>query len=281
MVLYLGRNKKKVRPARKDFAIFEGAKYTFALAKDASKEEVRLDFYYKNKNMIGSSSMPLKTLLPFNTEHDMWLPVQDEKQEKKGEVHTRMYMFLKREKTRSSRKYKTALFQAVEECDLQLLMKCNDESHLDPNVTDESHWTALHHACSKWENEYIITLLLRNPRVRVDIENADGNTALHTFCTSYKNPKCQDPFHLLLQHGADVNAKNNKGETPLSFAVKYKAKDKIFEKLLASGANVETEDNMVKSAVAAFWDRQKIKLSTTQLRLFKDNNRIDKRKIIK
>jgi ankyrin repeat protein len=75
---------------------------------------------------------------------------------------------------------------------------------------------------------------------------------------------------MLIDAGADVNAKNNQGETPLSYAVKYKAKDKIFEKLLASGANVETEDYMVKSAVAAFLERQKIKSSSTQLRLFED-----------
>ena len=74
----------------------------------------------------------------------------------------------------------------------------------------------------------------------------------------------------LIDAGADVNAKNNQGETPLSYAVKYKAKDKIFEKLLASGAKVDTEDKMVQSAVTAFLERQKNKPSATQLRLFED-----------
>lgn len=111
----------------------------------------------------------------------------------------------------------------------------------------------------------------------INVRDENQNTVLFDFI-KHNNSRI---VNMLIDAGADVNAKNNQGETPLSYAVKYKAKDKIFKKLLANGANVETEDYMVKSAVVAFWDRQKIKPTTTQLRMFKENNRIDKRKIIK
>jgi ankyrin repeat protein len=100
----------------------------------------------------------------------------------------------------------------------------------------------------------------------INVRDENQNTVLFDFikCNNFRI------VNMLIDAGADVNAKNNQEETPLSYAVKYKAKDKIFEKLLASGANVETEDYMVKSAVAAFLERQKIKSSSTQLRLFED-----------
>ncbi len=79
-----------------------------------------------------------------------------------------------------------------------------------------------------------------------------------------------------VKHGADVNLGDDSGKTPLSYAVKYNAEDKIFEMLLASGANIENEDEVVKSAVAAFLEQQKTKLSAnTQLRLF--SNEEDKK----
>jgi len=183
MMLYLMKNKKKIRP-NKDFTRFEDAKYTFALTKDCSKEEVRLELYHKSKNMLGVASIPLISLLPFNTEHDKWIPVTDSTgKENRGELHARLYLFPKKEKsTAKSVKYPTPFFKAVEECDLQLLMKCNDDGKINPNAQDADGWTALHHACNKWENEFLITMLLRNPAVRVDIVNVDGNTVLHTFC---------------------------------------------------------------------------------------------------
>ncbi len=100
----------------------------------------------------------------------------------------------------------------------------------------------------------------------INVRDENQNTVLYKFIkrNNFRITKA------LIEAGADVNVKNNRGETPLSCAVKYKAKDKIFKKLLASGANVETEDYMVKSAVAAFLERQKIKSSSTQLRLFED-----------
>jgi len=240
MVLYLMKNKKKIRPARKDFTSFVGAKYTFALTKDCSKEEVKLELYYKSKTMIGTASIPLISLLPFNTEHDKWIPITDSSKENHGDLHARLYLFPKKEKsTTKSVKYPTPFFKAVEECDLQLLMKCNDDPKINPNAQDGDGWTALHHACNKWENEYLITMLLRNPAVRVDIVNVDGNTVLHTFCQKYKNPKCEEAFNMLIQRGANVNAKNSQRETPLHKAViNPRIRMILVELLIKAGAKV-------------------------------------------
>lgn len=68
-----------------------------------------------------------------------------------------------------------------------------------------------------------------------------GNTALH--CPSFGF----DKLELLIKRGADVNAVNNKGETPLiAFASKgYVSKDclKIIDLLLRNKANINRRDN--------------------------------------
>jgi ankyrin repeat protein len=47
---------------------------------------------------------------------------------------------------------------------------------------------------------------------------------------------------LLLQHGADIDATNNSGETPLHRAV-YWGKVEVVRALLENGANVEAKNN--------------------------------------
>ena len=100
----------------------------------------------------------------------------------------------------------------------------------------------------------------------INVRDENQNTVLYEFIkrNNFRITKA------LMEAGADVNVKNNQGETPLSCAVKYKAKGKIIDLLLAYGAKVDTEDKMVQSAVAAFLARQRSKLSATQLGLFKE-----------
>ena len=95
----------------------------------------------------------------------------------------------------------------------------------------------------------------------INVRDENQNTVLYEFIkrNNFRITKA------LMEAGADVNVKNNRGKTPLSCAVKYKAKGKIIDLLLAYGAKVDTEDKMVQSAVEAFLERQKNKPSATQL----------------
>lgn len=90
----------------------------------------------------------------------------------------------------------------------------------------------------------------------INARDNDGDTPLFMAAYGNKNPKV---IKTLLEYGADVNIRDDSGKTPLNYAVKYNAEDKIFEILLASGANIENENEMVKSAVVAFEKRQKIR----------------------
>ena len=97
----------------------------------------------------------------------------------------------------------------------------------------------------------------------INVRDENQNTVLYEFIknNNFRMAKA------LIEAGANVNVKNNQGETLLSCAVKYKAKGKIIDLLLAYGAKVDTEDKMVQSAVAAFLERQKSKHAATQLGL--------------
>lgn len=62
-------------------------------------------------------------------------------------------------------------------------------------------------------------LLLRHKDINVNIENDDKNTPLHYFTQKFRSPNCQEAFDLFIEKGANVNAVNNNGETPLHKAI--------------------------------------------------------------
>ncbi|RLN31523.1 hypothetical protein BBJ28_00014585 [Nothophytophthora sp. Chile5] len=54
---------------------------------------------------------------------------------------------------------------------------------------------------------------------------------------------------MLINYGADVNAKNNEGRTPL-MVVAYMGREEIVKLLLANSVNVELKDNLGRTAFA-------------------------------
>lgn len=152
----------------------------------------------------------------------------------------RFYLFPKKSKSSSSKiKYPSPYFRAVEEEDLQLLLKCVDDPKCNPNLTDDTGNTVLHVACSKWENEFLLKALLTDQLLNVNATNVDMNTPLHVFCQKYKNPNCQEIFETLIQKGANVNAKNTQNETPLHKAViNPRIRIMLVDLLVKAGAHV-------------------------------------------
>lgn len=89
--------------------------------------------------------------------------------------------------------------------------------------------------------------------------NAIANNGDTPLIALLKSNKCHDPISLLdilIGKGADVNAKNNSEQTPMSFACKIKNKScvQIIEKLANAGADVNFKNaiNCVPLHIAAF-----------------------------
>ncbi len=58
-----------------------------------------------------------------------------------------------------------------------------------------------------------------------------------------------DSVKILIEKGADVNAKDNKGLTPLMYAAEYDTKGTIINLLLENGADFNAKDNDGKTAL--------------------------------
>jgi ankyrin repeat protein len=78
----------------------------------------------------------------------------------------------------------------------------------------------------------------------VTITNQDMNTPLHYFCEKFASPNCQEAFNLFMTKGAQVNARNTHGETPLHKAMlNSTVRLLISELLLQAGADVNIQSS--------------------------------------
>lgn len=153
----------------------------------------------------------------------------------------------------------TALIRASDEGWLdivKLLLKYG----ADPDLLDGRGFTALMHAAIGEELE-IAKILIENG-ANVDVRsyngdpwiNKDGNTALMTLSSLteiWNDPdsKVVEITELLLNHGADVNAINDDGETALMLASKQLRVNSV-KTLLAYGADVNIKNNDGYTAIS-------------------------------
>lgn len=81
------------------------------------------------------------------------------------------------------------------------------------NLAKQSGYTALFYAVNQPQTTVMQALLRRgaNPNVSLKHEDSAGNTPLHFACLMEKLPHIE----LLLQYGADVEARNQYGQTPI------------------------------------------------------------------
>ncbi|BET31382.1 ankyrin repeat domain-containing protein [Wolbachia pipientis] len=94
----------------------------------------------------------------------------------------------------------------------------------------------LSHCAAEYSHKDVVEVLLRH-NAEVNARNEKGETPLH--CTTGYGRK--DVIEVLLQHNAEVNARNEKGETPLHHAAAWNDKVAV-EVLLRHNAEVNAED---------------------------------------
>ena len=103
----------------------------------------------------------------------------------------------------------------------------------DPNVSTEIGFTALHAAVVYSRLDFVKFLLKKGVEVNSKSGN-EGLTPLHFSIVAQQEPNT-DIIIALLEAGADINARNNRGETPLQLAIETK-QDKIADLLRQYGA---------------------------------------------
>jgi hypothetical protein len=97
---------------------------------------------------------------------------------------------------------------------------------------------ALHRACKKGDAAAVEALLRANP-LTVFAKAHDGQTALH-FAVAYAHAYVA---RLLIEAGADVNARNRVGLSPLHLGCEIDDPRALVSVLLAHGADVHARDN--------------------------------------
>jgi len=134
---------------------------------------------------------------------------------------------------------------------LEIGMQTTGQPAVDINELDEAGVTALHRA-SSWGHEDLIKVLFKHGAglevTRKGIGLSAGFTALHIAARDNR----QGVVHLLLECGADINAQDDAGRTPLLHALKHGHRD-VAEFLLEKGADARLfEPSSPPLCVASF-----------------------------
>ncbi len=109
------------------------------------------------------------------------------------------------------------------------------------NLRSKSGRTPLHEAC-RAESGSSVRLLIKH-KAHVKARADDGDTPLHSIVeNAYVSDSMLNNIELLVRRGADINARNKVGLTPLAKAC-VTGSEYAFKKLLSLGAETEVCDN--------------------------------------
>jgi len=114
----------------------------------------------------------------------------------------------------------------------------------DVNTTDKEGNTLLHLCYNKKE---VIEMLLSYSNVLINIQNGNGQSPLHIFATKSEN---HEHLKLLIQKNASIDIKDNKGNTPVYFAI-TNCKTKNVRVLLDNGALVLLDNEAVDKYICS------------------------------
>jgi len=104
--------------------------------------------------------------------------------------------------------------------------------------------TPLHSAAGSNKKENIVLLISLG--ANVNARDSKGDTPLMIASRFYASTDA------LIQAGADINAKNNEGKTALIISAQYGGDPKVISLLLQKGANAKLEDNTGRTALDWF-----------------------------
>ena len=142
-----------------------------------------------------------------------------------------------------------ALFDAIRADDLEAVKRCIKQG-VDVNAIERHGWTPLHLAACSNHNMKILQYLISQGS-DVNAKDSDGATPLHVTSRLYPNAKA---LKYLVSLGANVNAQDNDGCTPLHLlaeSVSYWCEnwDCIIH-LIEHGADVDIKDNHGETAIS-------------------------------
>lgn len=126
------------------------------------------------------------------------------------------------------------------------------ELHADINAQDEHGWTALHRAIDGRHKDIANLLIAKGADVTIR-DFVDNSTPLHWI-------EVKEEAELLIAHGAEIDAKNRFGITPLHMAVMGGCLE-VVEVLINYGANIAEKTDEGLTAVGMALSRQQTEIA--------------------
>ncbi len=120
--------------------------------------------------------------------------------------------------------------------------------NLNINVSFKDRQIPLLIRISEIKNAYWVLDTMISEKIGVNITDTDGNTALMNVLTLIDNQNCKQLVEKLICYGANVNAKNRFGITPLMLAAEL-GNCEIISMLLEAGAHIDAQNVFSKTAL--------------------------------